>query len=755
MLKKLMVLCAFLATLTFIGCGRTTAGEDPEICDYPDCTCDPCTGADCTCGESTTSGTSPADKGVTVAEATGTGTLVSVGKTTIAGATTYYIDYAHGNDSWDGTDPLKPWKTFRNINKTTAKTFKPGDHILLEARSTWNGTSVTTSNYKSLLGGSNAGMMVPKGNGEAGKPIVIDLYQVDGDFTWDAASYPANTKLNVYYSANQRPVINGNGTPSINSAEPYNPSGVIHLVNQSYWEIRNLEITNTFDNPTTKPNHWYDMEVRKGLAGIMITRNDPQYMMEGNVVKNCYVHDVQSEHTNNGGTPNWTSNYFGGTHNRSKGVGGIFAGYKDVTIEGNIVKKVGLEGIRNNGDGDNRTTITGVKIIGNYVELTAGDGIVISGNSDSLVEGNVIKDSCAAPNLGGANYAACWCYRSNTTTFQYNEAYGTLYGNLDGEAWDIDNQSDKVVYQYNYSHQNAGGAVLFMGDQTNGIFRYNISANDGGGSRYMATIANGAGAAPVDPNADPYKNWTRGQSLIHYCVDTTPSAVARVPLVHNNTFYIGDGLSPAVYGRTSSGSGSRQDNYVRFYNNILLKVGALATVDGTTYPVSLSNVHNPPSYTNGQMQNETNGFKNNLLWGYDTNADTDDTVNRFVNSGTSISAMITNGKIKSFNPKLKIQETGGVDELRAQRDTPLPDAAYTDPAALAAFTGKTKLRARASLFAPVAGSPVINAGMAIPGTTDTTIDNAWNDGGVTKDFFDQNINAATPPIGAAAAPYTP
>ncbi len=44
--------------------------------------------------------------------------------------------------------------------------------------------------------------------------------------------------------------------------------------------------------------------------------------------------------------------------------------------------------------------------------------------------------------------------------FQYNEVYGIKYGFNDAEAYDVDMQSNNVIYQYNYSHHNTGGFLL-------------------------------------------------------------------------------------------------------------------------------------------------------------------------------------------------------------------------------------------------------------------------------------------------------
>jgi hypothetical protein len=363
--------------------------------------------------------------------------------------------------------------------------------------------------------------------------------------------------------------------------------------------------------------------------------------------------------------------------------------------------------------------------------------MVTSGTN--YVESNLIKDACAAPNLKNGNYASNWCYYGNDLVYQYNESWGTLYGNLDGEAWDIDNYSTKVTYQYNYSHHNAGGTILFMSSGcSENIVRYNISANDGGSTRYMKTVdQNGL---TVDDTAYSYTQFSGGQSLVHYV--TGSSLNAQVPLVYNNTFYIGDGISLAVYGSTSSGTGNK---YTRFYNNILLKAG--------TGTVTLVNNHNQGTTpTKNSVQNISTGFKHNILWGPDKT--------KFDHNGAAIDSVISAGSNYWLDPGLKISsEPGAVDALRAQRDDPFPEADNNDADKLKTYTGKARLRSRASLFAPVnASSAAISGtnGMTLPSGagTKSEFDGGWYDGGVTEDFFGNTIDPTKKHVGAAAAVYT-
>jgi hypothetical protein len=681
-------------------------------------------------------------------EKIGSGTLISRGPATGTG-TTYYLDAENGNDAYNGTSPLTPWKSFKNVNDP-AKTFGPGDHILLEADSIWNGKSVDTTNKDTLLTSDEVGMLLIRenSNGTVGNPIVIDLYDIDNF----SASKPT-----VSWSANKRPIINGNGTPSPGT-DPYAQSGAITVLSPDQIEVRNIEVTNSFDNFLSDPNSYYRKEVRKALVGIWMNQLNTDSTKHIEIV-NCYAHDVQSEHTNNGASP-YTSTYFGSItgHASQKIVGGIIinpngkipnAGAStvtsgvmdDVLMEGNIVRRVALEGLRTGGSVAGK--FTNLIIRGNYVSDIAGDGIVMASVDGGSVESNIVKNSCAAPTFGTANYAGNWAWYAKNTTFQYNETYGILYGYQDGEAWDIDSGCDKVVYQYNYSHHNPGGSILFMSGPTNSVFRYNISANDAGTSRYMATEVIDPATDTVSTSANSYTAWTAGQTIFHYG-NTGETADNKKPLIYNNTLYIGDGITCGLYGENST-SGVKK--YVRFYNNVIVKVGT-----GTVY---MSYGHNGGGHP-GTISNPA-GFKNNILWAYETAAPASGVQGKF-NNGTSDMSLLIGVNGNTFeNPNLKIQTSAA--EFRLQRGTVFPESDYANAEALKTFTGKAKLRSRAHLFSPASeSSPVTSGGMAIPGTaagTQSSLDGAWNADPLTEDFFGNTIDNAAPPRGVAVKSYTP
>jgi hypothetical protein len=121
-------------------------------------------------------------------------------------AATYYVSSSAGNDSNEGTRPNAPWKTLDKVNSTD---FQPGDRILLESGSVWQG------------------QLAPRSSGAEGKPIGIDRY-----------------------GKGRRPRIDAAGQVE----------DALRLYNVQYIEIRNLELTNTGPEPATRRGAYIVLE---------------------------------------------------------------------------------------------------------------------------------------------------------------------------------------------------------------------------------------------------------------------------------------------------------------------------------------------------------------------------------------------------------------------------------------------------------------------------------------------------------------
>src|SRR5260370_10763767 len=106
-------------------------------------------------------------------------------------ATTFYLDCNGGNDGNSGTSPSTAWKA---LAKANAPAFPPGDSLLLFTGCSWTGT------------------LHPGGSGTAANVITLDQF-----------------------GTGAKPRIDGGAVVT----------ATVALTGQEYWDINNLEITNT------------------------------------------------------------------------------------------------------------------------------------------------------------------------------------------------------------------------------------------------------------------------------------------------------------------------------------------------------------------------------------------------------------------------------------------------------------------------------------------------------------------------------
>lgn len=104
---------------------------------------------------------------------------------------TFYIDSATGNDANSGLSATQPWQSLDKVNATT---FAPGDKLLFKAGTSYNG------------------QLHPQGSGKAQSPIVIDRF-----------------------GEGEKPLVAAQG--KFHEA--------LLLRNQEYWEVNNLQFSNT------------------------------------------------------------------------------------------------------------------------------------------------------------------------------------------------------------------------------------------------------------------------------------------------------------------------------------------------------------------------------------------------------------------------------------------------------------------------------------------------------------------------------
>ena len=313
------------------------------------------------------------------------------------------------------------------------------------------------------------------------------------------------------YGTGSRPIINGNGSDQ-----------AILVYGKSYVTIRDLEIT----NPAAERGD------RKGIFivgyagannGIQILNND--------------IHHVKGKYGE--------SDYF---HTGAISADSYSYNADDLLIEGNSIHDNECEGMLLSGSGDLR--YHNLRIRNNTLNYNVKGDIIISKALNPVIEHNIGMN--AGQGYTGFYYiASMWEWGCDGSTFQYNEVANVKAADLswggDSMAFDVDIESKGThVFQYNYSHNNAGGTFLVMENNpelASSIFRYNISQNDG---HY---------------NCSP---WDNNQTW-----DGTKGSTVQVNNPGSNGTYI---YNNVWYSNTQDGIWLK-DKTANFYNNIFYSSG--------------------------------------------------------------------------------------------------------------------------------------------------------------------------------------
>ena len=336
----------------------------------------------------------------------------------------YHVDCSAATPG-DGTKDA-PWSDLEAVN---AITLEPGDQLLLR-----RGTVCY-------------GMLKPRGSGTQQHRVRIGAY--------------------------------GDGAlPHIDAQGMY--TAAVHIEDMSHVVVQDLELTNSGDETTPH-------------RGVYLT--PVQSRMTNLEVRDLYIHDVSGPVG------------FNGTAKRGGGIIGnsLFdtteTQFDGVLIENNRIEDVARSGIyfdgTSAGTGDRPRAFepwpaAGQRVVirGNVLKRLQGDAIVAHGTAGAVIEDNVVS----VGNLAGRDWlsadrncsAGIWTWNSINTVIQRNEVSGYRFGQsetdgCDGTAFDIDNEQEGTVIQYNYSYNNEGGFILLCSDDEphTGIVRFNLSIDDG------------------------------------------------------------------------------------------------------------------------------------------------------------------------------------------------------------------------------------------------------------------------------------
>lgn len=385
------------------------------------------------------------------------------------GGKDYFIDATLGRDSAAGTSPGTAWRT---LAKANAKTFAPGDRVLLKAGAQWQDEQLW-----------------PKGSGSTGRPITISAY---GD---PSARRP--------YIATNGKVPNPFRADGTKNPATVGLTGAIVLRNQQYWDINNVELSNDDDFATDITTGTY---VRDGImvsinADLLASGADS--IMDHFRISHVFVHDLDGPSTwqkIHYGAVNFQ--VFGSRSYKDYGTGGYY--FKDVRIENNTFENVELHAVQfafnwfaADGTDAGQYDESGkwhegweqlwvrtrdlysrdVYIGHNYAESVGQGAIQLANTKNMTVEYNEVNGYLERYD---AVSCALYLWAGADSVMQFNEVYGGPDNEYDGTPWDLEYTNFNVTYQFNYSHDNAAGWMAYMGNSSNSIARYNLSVNDNG-----------------------------------------------------------------------------------------------------------------------------------------------------------------------------------------------------------------------------------------------------------------------------------
>jgi hypothetical protein len=450
---------------------------------------------------------------------------------------TYYLDATGGSDSNTGDSTTAAWKSLAKVNATT---FHAGDQILLRAGQVWSG------------------QLWPKGSGASGSPIVLSSY-----------------------GTGVRPRVDGAGRVT----------STVKLNDQQYWEIRNLEITNTTAATGTPGANLKD------LRGIHIS-GDNGTTLNYLHVDGVYVHDVS-------GQVNWIG---GSTSNNAPGVTFV-TGWDNSKKTGGIVFDTTVTNIASPGSAPTilndllvqNSTISDTSFAGIVVKQYSGDasGATATGwgartsasdtnfhpHTNVVIRNNYISQAntaygCNAIYLtdvrGGlvtgntvykAGTSGIEMYYADSITVEHNEIYQTSQkaGGADLNGVDADKATTNIIVEYNFLHDNGDGILLCEFSFGSVIARYNVLKSN---TRYPLYLhSDKAATAAVDNNTiynnvSGYLTYGYGASLtstynirnnVYYSSKANATLTTSTTITYQNNLYAGTLTIPS--GDTSARTG--------------------------------------------------------------------------------------------------------------------------------------------------------------------------------------------------------
>ena len=362
-----------------------------------------------------------------------------------------YIDSVNGNDTNSGVEQTKAWRTLGKLSETEIPA----------------GCTV-------YLNGEFKGTLSFKGSGKENAPITVTSFDKNN---------PAK--------------IDGDGN-----------SNVIILDGQSHIAIVGLEITLTADSFSAR-------------NGIFVTGDTG--IVENISITDCYIHDIKGTHLSQEAAGNYWDSYYACAAIMFRYMQekcDINNKFDKITVKNCKIENVYGCGIRFHDLGLDITDeyanayFSNVLIEDTTIDTTSADGVILQNCYKPVVRRCKIFRVGVLEPEGSTNFhCAVWGCAVESPLYEYNEVAYTKYSGGDGQAFDMDwGSKGTSVWQYNYTHDNEGGVILRHED-FKGIYRFNISVNDGKNSVGRGLIFHSSTGTGAKENLYFYNN-------VFYCDNT-------------------------------------------------------------------------------------------------------------------------------------------------------------------------------------------------------------------------------------------
>lgn len=418
-----------------------------------------------------------------------------------------------------------------SLTQANAVTLNPGDNLLFQR------------------GKTCSGQLHPSGHGDDNAAVTIGVW---GDESLPQPVIDGNGSHDAVLLTNF-PYVTLEGLEIVNASQPGSERNGIQVNLSDIGEARNI----TLRNLTIHNVRGGDTKSLTGSAGILISVSGDQYpsWYDNLQILNNTIYDVDREGI-----------YFKSLWNKRSEIG-----TQDTSGVGPW------------------TPSTAVLIKDNTLKSIAGDGVKIDTTEGAVISHNLLAGFQLRSK---ENNAGIWTFNTNNTRVEYNDVSGG--GNShDGMSFDADGGSINTVFQYNYSHNNAGGLLLicpYSGAVTNGtVMRYNLSYNDK--ARLFQMCAGSINDAQIYNNSI----WHDGaDSVIFFQND----GATNVTISWRNNIIQNSGPEMSI--------AQGENQTLSFYNNDFLGVAPLPpNPDGTVHPGGMSS---DPLFV-GVNESDVNGFK--------------------------------------------------------------------------------------------------------------------------------------------------